>query len=258
MQMRGYQIIFLNGNICLQLFVYGQNPWRSFLTITHLQLWDATHNQINPLPFGQKFFLSWFDEWNVYIFYIISHFFTLISCTTCCCDAINPGGPSPVSSRCGRHGRVPGDSTLHIDFHIFHRWPEGGGGGCHLDRAQATWLLYFQTNTRSSSVGQDLISVSLAPGRGDGDKVSGWWLSWAITGVLFFSKATGDGHHVQQAKEVSTHCKSLLLMATGSSPSWHVELNSLASISSHFFQVGLRFWFLSFCGTRQSRRAANK
>lgn len=110
----------------------------------------------------------------------------------------------------------------------------GGLGGCHLDLARATWLLYFQTNTRPSSVGQDLISVSLAPERGDGDKVSGWWLSWAITGVFFCSKATGDGRHVEKAKEVSTHCKSLLLIATGSSPTWHVELNLLTSILSHF------------------------
>lgn len=238
----------LMAKICLRPFVYGQDLWRSFLTITHLRLWHAAQNLINPLPFFQKHFLPWFDN-EIENLYVIFHLSAGTSCTAAAAAVMRSIPAAKASSPWGAadmEGCPAATLCIWIFIYSIGGRRVGGGGGCHLDLARATWLLYFQTNTRPSSVGQDLISVSLAPERGDGDKVSGWWLSWAITGVFFCSKATGDGRHVEKAKEVSTHCKSLLLIATGSSPTWHVELNLLTSILSHFFRciswLGVLFW----------------
>lgn len=71
----------------------------------------------------------------------------------------------------------PNNSTLHMDFHIFH--------SCWVGVILIwffTLLLYCQTITTPSSVWKDLISVSLLRGQGDGDKVSYCIFDyWALT-----------------------------------------------------------------------------
>lgn len=92
-------------------------------------------------------------------------------------------------------------------YSIGGQWVWGGGG--HLDSLGHLTPLFPNKHNRPSSVWQNLISVPLRRGRGDGDKVSYCvrLTSRALT-IFFSQQATGYGSHVEITKEVSTHCKS--------------------------------------------------